>query len=182
MVEEAVKLKLRNTLIVVVLFALLAGYVYFVEWGKPPALSLPGGNPTPTVRAQPYVFQLNANNIKSVEVRDLRMPHETKMTRTESGWQVNKPMEKAGNKDMINSALNTLSNLQASRVLTNVTDLAPFGLITPTLELRLIMTDTTQYALTLGDKTPDGSNSYAIYTGGKQVFIISTSVLDSMLA
>jgi hypothetical protein len=67
-------------------------------------------------------------------------------------------------------------------VLTNVNDLAQFGLVTATLEVRLIMSDTTPYALTIGDKTPSGSDYYAVYTGDRsRVFIISGVTVEDML-
>ena len=64
-----------------------------------------------------------------------------------------------------------------------MTNLAPFGLVTATLEVRLVMSDTTAYAITVGDKTPDGSSYYAVYTGDKsKVFLLSSSVVDNLEA
>jgi hypothetical protein len=171
-------LKPRNTLIVVALFALLFGYVYFIELSK-----TPGELGTPMPSALPQIFQLGASNIQSIEVRDLRAPREIKVTRAESGWQIERPTEKVADSPKIDSALSRLVNLQSSRVLTNVTDLAPFGFVTATLEVRLVMSDTTPYALTVGDKTPDGYSYYAVYTGDKsKVFIINSSVMDDLVA
>ena len=45
------------------------------------------------------------------------------------------------------------------------------------------MSDTTAYAITVGDKTPDGSDYYVSYTGDKsKVFIVSTIDLDTLIA
>lgn len=171
-------MKPRNTLIVIALFALLFGYVYFVELNK-----TPGELGTPTPSAPPPVFQLSASNVKSIEVRDLRAPRQVKTIRTDSGWQIEKPTEKAADSGKIDSTLSRLVNLQSSRVLTNVTDLASFGFVTATLEARLIMSDTTPYALTAGDKTPDGYSYYVVYTGDKsKVFIVNSSVIDDLVA
>ncbi len=167
----------RITLIVVALFVLLFGYVYFVEMNKTPEQL---GTPTPV--RQPQVFQLNAKDVKSVEVRDLRAPRQTKLTRTETGWTIDLPVQKAADSSTVESAVGQLTSLQATRVLTNVTDLAPFGFVTATLEARLIMSDTTPYAVTVGGKTPDGSDYYAVYTGDKsKVFIVSASTITTLL-
>ncbi len=166
----------RITLIVVALFALLFGYVYFVELNKTPEQL---GTPTPV--PQPQVFQFNANDVKSIEVRDLRAPRVTKLTRTETGWTIESPVQKAADSPIVDSTVGQLTSLQATRVLTNVTDLAPYGFVTATLEARLIMSNTTPYALTIGSKTPDGSGYYAVYTGDKsKVFIVSSGTVTTL--
>ncbi len=166
----------RLTLIVVALFVLLFGYVYFVELNKTPEQL---GTPTPA--KQPQVFQLDAKNLKSIEVRDLRAPRETKLTRTETGWTIDLPVQKAADSPTVDSVIGQLTSMQATRILTNTTDLAPFGFAPAMLEARLIMSDTTPYALTVGGKTPDGSNYYAVYTGDKaKVFIISASTVTTL--
>ncbi len=169
-------MKPRTTLIIVGLFALLAGYVLVFEWDKPPALA-----PKPTPTSIPlYVFQLKASDVKTLQVTDLRAPRAVELTRTETGWQMHQPTEKAADKYAVDSALTTLTNLRASRVLTSVTDLAPFGILTATLEVRLVMNDGTAYALTIGNKTPNGFDYYAIYTGdSSRVFIIDTAPVDT---
>jgi hypothetical protein len=171
-------LKPRNTLIVVALFALLLGYVYFVELNKTPAEL---GTPVPT--PQPQVLNLTVDSDKSIEIGDLRSQREFIPTRSDEGWQVVEPQAKPADSPAIDSTLASIASLQASRVLTNVTDLGQFGFITATLEVRLVMSDTTPYALTVGNKTPDGSNYYAVYTGDKsKVFIIPSSTFDSLVA
>ncbi len=168
----------RITVILVALFAVLLGYVYLVELNKTPEQL---GTPTPP--AQPQVFQLNANDVKSIEVRDLRAPRMTKITRTEKGWAIEQPVQKDADSPAIDSAVGQLARLQASRVLTDVNDLAPFGLVTATLEARLIMSDTTPYALTVGNKTPNGSDYYAVYTGDKsKVFIVNGTAINNLVA
>jgi hypothetical protein len=175
-VEEALSVKGRNTLILVAIFAALFGYVWFVEAPKTPDQLA-----TPT-KPSPVVFQLKANDVKSIEVRDLRTPRTVKITHAGSEWQVEQPQAKPGDSGNIDTMLGQLATLQATRVLTNVTDLAPFGFITPTLEARLVMSDTTAYAITVGGKTPDQSNYYVTYTGDKKVFIVSGSTIDGLAA
>lgn len=165
----------RNTLIVVALFAILFGYVWFVELPKTPEQLA-----TPT-KPSPVVLQLKAQDVKSIELRDLRQPRMVKLSRAGSGWQVEQPVVKVGDSPTIEDTVGQLATLQATRVLTDVTDLAPFGFITPTLEARLVMSDTTPYAITVGSKTPDGSSYYVIYSGDKKVFIVSGSTIDQLV-
>ena len=170
----------RTTLIVVALFALLGAYVYFFELNKTPE-QLSAQQGTPTAKPPQYALQLNVDNVASLEVTDLRAPRGVKLTRAGDGWRVNQPIDKPADAGQVDSALGALTNLTTSRVLTNVVDLAPFGLVTATLEARIIMSDTTQYALTVGNKSPDGKYYYAVYTGDKaKVFLIDTSSIDSL--
>ena len=169
-------MKPRYTLIVVGLFVALFAYVWFVEAPKTPDQLA-----TPT-KPSPVVFQLNAQNVKSIEVRDLRAARTVKVSHSGSEWQVEQPAAKLGDSGNIDTGLGQLATLHATRVLTNVTDLAPFGFLTPTVEVRLVMSDTTAYAITVGGKTPDQSNYYVTYTGDKQVFIVSSSTIDGLIA
>ncbi|MBI4788504.1 MAG: DUF4340 domain-containing protein [Chloroflexi bacterium] len=170
-------MKPRNTLIVVALFALLLGYVYFVELDKTPEQL---GTPAPT--AQPAVLSLDPSNVNTIEIRDLRAAREIQITRNERNWQVVKPESKQADNNQVDSVLLQLTTLQASRVLTNVTDLAPFGFVTATLEARLVMSDTTPYALTVGNKTPDGSSYYVVYTGDRsKVYIVTSSWVETLI-
>ncbi len=166
----------RITLIIVAVFAALFGYVYFVELNKTPEQL---GTPTPEV--PPPVFALNANDVKRIEVRDLRAARQTIMARTESGWTIEAPVQKGADSPTVDSTVGQLARLDATRVLTNVTDLKPYGLLTATLEVRMIMTDTTPYALTVGDKTPNGSQYYAVYTGDtSKVFLVDSSTIGTL--
>lgn len=167
----------RNTLILAGVFVLL---VVGIKLGENSGLPTQSTTPSPT--ALPQIYSLSPANVKTIDVRDLHMVRDVQLDRTANGWQITKPDNVAADSAAVDSALSQLTNLQANRVLTDVTDLKPFGLVTATLEVRLIMTDTTPYALTVGDKTPDGSSYYVVYTGDKsKVFTVSSYALDTLM-
>jgi len=56
-------MKLRNTLILVAIFALLAGYVYFVEMQKP-------AEDTQAKEKEKYVFTLGKDDVSTLQVKD----------------------------------------------------------------------------------------------------------------
>ena len=173
-------MKPRNTLIVVAIFAALLGYIYFFEINKTPEqLSAQLG--TPTARPPVYTLQFNPSDVASIQVSDLQAARQVVAKRNSDQWQITSPANKTGDSPTIESAVSALSSLQASRVLTDVTDIAPYGLVTPTIEVRMVMSDTKQYAITVGNKTPNGSDYYVAYTGDKsKVFLISTSSIDEV--
>ncbi|MBI5034612.1 MAG: DUF4340 domain-containing protein [Chloroflexi bacterium] len=175
-------MKPRNTLIVVAVFAVLVGYLYFFEINKTPEqLSAQLG--TPTARPPVYALQFNSSEVASIQVSDLQAPRQVVIKRNGDQWQIAQPADKAADTFPVQSAVSALSSLQASRVLTDVTDLAPYGLVTPTLEVRLVMSDTKQYAITVGGKTPNGASYYVTYTGDKsRVFLVNTGSIDEVKA
>ncbi|MBI3740901.1 MAG: DUF4340 domain-containing protein [Chloroflexi bacterium] len=170
----------RVTLIVVAVFIALFGFVFLVDQDKPSQQL--NATPTATGIAKPYLFPVASSDVQSIEVRDLRAPRQVKVTRTDAGWRIETPEQKEGDDFKITQMLNRLITLQPSRVLSNVTDLKSFGFITATLEARITLTNTEQYALTVGDKTTGGNDYYAVHTGGKIVFIVSQSVIDDLMA
>lgn len=173
-------MKPRTTLIIVAVFALLAGYVYFFELNKTPEqISATLG--TPTAKPPTYVVQVNTADIKSLEVADLRAPREVKLTRSETGWQLTKPADKPADRFSVESAVVSLASLKTSRVLTDVTNLGQYGLITPTLEARIVMSDSKQFAITVGGKTPDSRSYYVMYTGDQaRIYLVEVSSIDAV--
>lgn len=173
-------MKPRTTLIIAAIFALLAGYVYFFELNKTPEqLSQQLG--TPTITPRPYVMQFDPAQVTTLEVADLRAPRQVRLTRDRANWQVTLPIEKGADNFQVESVLTTLANLQATRVLTNVTNLAPFGFVTPTLEVRIAMSDQKEYAITIGNKSPNNMAYYAVYTGDQsRVFLLDTPNVDKL--
>ncbi len=170
-------MKSRSTLILVAVFALLAGYVYFFEINKTSEqISQTLG--TPTATTQPYVLQVKTADVKSLQVRDLKTSREAVVTRTDTGWHI-MPLNKEADAPKIEQAIGYVGTLQATRVLANVSDVKAYGFGAASLEIRMVMNDGTAYAITVGDKTPDESNYYVTYTGATdKVFIVGTWIIE----
>ncbi len=175
-------MKPRNTLILVALFAALVGYLYFFELNKTDAqISATLG--TPTARPDPYVFQVNASEAQTFIITDLRFPRAIKVTRDGDGWKMLEPVAYPGDPTKLDALASVMSNLRATRMITNVTNLAAFGLNPAMLEARMVMSDTRTFGFVLGNKTPDNRYYYIAYTGdASKVFLIDTSLGDSLKA
>lgn len=168
----------RITLAVVALFLVALGYVYFVEAPKTED-QLSGRTPRPA----PQVFQLGSGQVQTLELRNLRTGQQFRMSRSgDTGWQVEKPESRAADTFRVEPIIEGFAQLQASRVFTDVTDLTQYGVLTGTLEARVIMRDSTPWAITVGNKTTDGTGYYAIFTGAKTpLFIIGPSLIEEWL-
>ena len=169
----------RMTLGIVAVFLVVLGYVYLVELPKTPQ-QLSGQTPRPP---SPQVFQLPSGQVQTLELRNLRTGNEIRATRSgENSWQFEKPLSREADLFRVEPIITQFAQLEASRVFTDVTDLAQYGVLTGTLEARMILLDSTPYAITVGNKTPDGSSYYAILTGTKSpVYIIAGSLIDGWL-
>jgi hypothetical protein len=175
--------KLRNTLIVVAVAVVVLVYAFYVESPlTSEQLSMRQG--TPTTTPAPYVFQLNAADVKTVTITDLRFPRVVSVTRTDNGWRMTSPEDKPADRNKADATAAALANLKLVRVV-KATNLAAFGLAPARLEARLIMKDGATYGILLGNATPDGLLRYVTYTGETaQVFLIDPSLgvsLESLL-
>lgn len=166
----------RNTIILLVIFAALAAYVYYLQsrgGGTAQALPTPSATPAP-------VFDFVTDNAVKFQVSDLHQNQTVAVTRQGEGWHMEQPKDSATDPVRIGDALGTIAHLDSTRVLTDTTDLSAYGLITPTIEVRVTMSDTTQSLLQIGDATLDKSDYYALKGGDKQVYLISSSTVDTL--
>lgn len=167
---------LRKTLILAAIFVALGGYAIFIQFRNPAtsqALPTPSATPVP-------VFNFLTDNVSKLQASDLKKNQTVVVTRQGDGWRMEQPKDSPTDPVRIGDALGSIAHLEATRVFTNVADLAAYGLITPTIEARVTMSDTTQYVLQIGDETPEQSGYYALKGGDKQVYLVSTSVFQTL--
>lgn len=172
-------MKPRTTLVLVVIAVALVVYAFWVESPlTSEQISMRQGTPTATPFS--YLFQLNAAEVQTVVVTDLRFPRVVSFTREGSGWRVTSPENKPADQNKAEGTANAFSSLRLHRVI-QTKDLAAYGLAPARIEVRVIMKDGTAYGLLIGNATPDGSLYYATYTGEtSRVFLVETSLGLSM--
>ncbi len=170
-------MRLRNTIILLVVLVLLMGYVVYTQntgTAQPKAQSTPEPTPVP-------VFNFVTDNVNKFQVTDLSKNQTVLVTRESSGWHMQQPKDSATDADKIDRTLVDMANLEATRVLTNVTDLSAYGLITGTMQASVTLSDTTQYALKLGDETVDKSSVYVLKGDDKShVYVLDTTILTTL--
>jgi len=165
--------KLRNTLILVVIFALLAGYVYFFEMKKTEEGE---GEEEPKTT---QVFDLVADDVVELTVKGSEGT--TRLSRVEGQpWQIEEPIQEEADDVRINSLVNRLARLTASRTLTETGDLATYGLAEPQLTAELKTRDNQVETLLAGDKNPQGSSYYVQKKGDENVYLVYASAVDDL--
>ncbi len=169
-------MRLRNTLILLVILAALGAYTYFGEIQKGT------GQATETPGSQPVVF----TNLSGQDVLGLKVTTadgKSVELKREAGkpWTMVAPASQAVDETRVNSLVDQLGQLTASRVLTQTTNLAEYGLITGTLTANITMTGGVTHTLLLGETNPSGSSYYALADGKQSpVYLIYTSSADDL--
>ncbi len=170
-------MQLRNTIILLVVLVVLLGIAFYTQ-ARGVGSSLAQGTPVPTPSP---VLDFLTDNVTQFQVADLQKNQTVSVKRQGNTWHMDQPKDSATDPDRISTALGTIAHLTASRVLTNVTDLSAYGLITGTIEARITLSDTTQYVLKLGDETIDKTESYALKGDDKsKVYLIESSVATTL--
>lgn len=160
----------KSTLILLVVFFGLFGYVYFYESERPA---------TPPAEEKPKAFTVQADTIEELAVK--AASGETTQLKKESGtWQVVEPVSMTAAESEVTSITQSLAGLEIQRVVDeNPSDLAQFGLSQPKVDVGFRASGQTGLThLLIGDKTPTGGELYAKAHDQKRVFLIA-SYLDS---
>lgn len=146
-------MKLVKTLILLIILAVLAGYVYFYE--------IKGGEKREEVKKlEEQVFNFEKDSVKSIEIRSVL--NQFYFEKREDGWQILRPVETDGEKSTIDGLVNTLSNLKKIREFSIKKDeLRDYGLVGRSTLVILTFNDGVRDSVRFGDDTPVGSNVFA---------------------
>ena len=156
---------LTSTIILIVVLAGLAGYIYFVD-SKRPEPGVDGG------AANEKVYALEVDKIDELK---LTYNGETSLLRkSASGWTMVEPVQTEADPAEAISLAQALTNLELVRVLDdNPGDLTPFGLAQPPIVVEFKGAGVSG-SLKLGRKTPTQGEMYAQKNGEQAVFLVSS--------
>lgn len=156
----------RSLLVLFVVLAGLAGYIYFVESKKPERL----GEGEPKAKA----FTVTSDKIDEVRVR-AASGDRTLARRTGGAWQVVEPSAMKADEAEVTAIASNLASLEIQRVVEEKpADLKQYGLAQPRVEIAFRASgDKADQTLQLGDKTATGGDMYAKYGNQPKVFLVS---------
>jgi hypothetical protein len=175
-VVEEEMMKPRNTLILLAILVVLGAYVYFFEMRTPEAGTSVGGGEADNLA----VFDLVENDIVGLSVADAHGAITSLSREPNQPWQLTAPTQEPADDFRVTTMVSRLARLRASRVLTDVTDLANYGLTTPVLTATLAISGGAKVSLVAGDQTPDKSGYYALHVGTPNVYILFSNVVDDL--
>ena len=173
-------MRIRGLLIATVVFAALAGILYWSDHRKSTAEAA-----KPDAEAAPQILKLDENSITQLELKKKDAPA-ILLTKNGSDWKITQPKPYAADQASVSSIVSKLASLDAERLVdSKAIDLQRYGLEHPSLELDLTEKDNKTQHLLLGDDTPTGNAVYAALVGDPRVFTIASynkTTLDKSLS
>ncbi len=160
-------MRLRNTIIVLILLALLGGYSLIILLGSRPV-------PPPTL------LKLDSKHISGI---DLRYPDsELELVRNPNHtWQILKPIKTDGDQSSVDGLTETIANAQLTRTIEEKPDsLRPFGLDKPAVILTVTTDDKGVLpALLVGRVSPVSSGVYVKLADRPAVLMTTSDFLSA---
>ncbi len=151
--------------------AALLGLLYWSSHDK--ATEEKADKPSPD--AAPKILSLNSSDIVALSIHH-KDQTPIGLTRSTSGnWQITAPRPLAADQEDISNLLSTLSSLNSDRLVDErATDLAPYGLSNPDLQVDVTLKDHKTQKLLIGNQTPTGSAYYAMVVGEQRLFTLAS--------
>jgi hypothetical protein len=165
----------RNTLILLVILAALAVYTYFGEIQKGT------GQGTETPSSQPAVFNLSGQDILGLKVTTADGKSVELKREAGKPWTMVTPASQGVDDTRVDSLVDQLAQLTASRALTQTNNLAEYGLITGTFTADITLTGGVTHTLLVGETNPSGNSYYALADGKQSpVYLVYSSNVDEL--
>jgi hypothetical protein len=163
-------MKGRGLLVAAIVLAALSGTLYWSNHRKPAASSVSSAAETST-----KVLDLKPADITAIKISK-KSAEDLTLAKNDSGqWQITAPKPLSADQDTVSSLLSALSPLNYDRVVEEkATDLSPYGLAQPSIQISIGEKNNKSEDLRLGDDTPAGYGVYAAVAGDPRVFIIAS--------
>jgi hypothetical protein len=168
-------MKFKGLLTAVIVLAALGGGVYWSDKKKT------AEEKEPPKDAAPKVLTIPEDQFKSISLKKAAGDTTVVQKSAAGKWEIAQPKPLAADQDSVGSLVSTLSSLTSDRLIEEKTsDLAPFGLASPALEVVVTKKDGKTEDLLVGDDTPTGGSTFVKLKNDPRVFSVSSSVKSSL--
>ncbi len=166
-------MKPKGLLIAVVLLAVLGGVTWWSNKSQADKAKAPADAATKLLTIPDDQFQ---------EIKIKKVTDEVLGLKRENGkWQMTAPKPMAADQDAAGAMVSTLANLNADKVVEEkATDLKPYGLDIPTLDVQIVRKDGKTDRLLIGDDTLNGTGAYAKLANDAKVVTVTTTTKTSL--
>jgi Domain of unknown function (DUF4340) len=168
-------------LVALLVLLILGGVLYWSEHRKPSAESAQGA-----AAATPAVLNLNQSAITQVTVKKPDAEPVTLERGNQEGanlddWKITEPKPLGADQSTVVAMLSTVAPLSSARVVEEkASNLKPYGLDPPAVEVDFTEKDHKSQRLLIGNATPTSGAVYAMLAGDPRVFTISSFNKDSL--
>jgi Domain of unknown function (DUF4340) len=161
-------MKIRGLLIAAVVFAVLAGVLYWSDHRKSNAEAA-----KPKDDSAPPILKLDENSLTKLELRKKDAPA-ILLEKNGSEWKITEPKSFAADQSAVSSIVSSVASLNSERLVDDKSsDLHRYGLAHPSFEVNVTGKDNKTERLLLGDDAPAGNAVYAALAGDPRVFTIA---------
>jgi hypothetical protein len=161
----------------VLVLAVLAVYVLLVQVPKDKAAA----SVTPSAAPATYLWTARADQINGVHLADKVKGQGFDLIKAPGGaWTLAQPGPQPADQSRAAADIDSLTTLTVNSVITTATDLAPFGVLSPTFTMEVDLADGSKLKAVIGNKAPAGSDYYALREGEKQVLLLSSVAHDTL--
>jgi hypothetical protein len=169
-------MSLRTSLILLLLLALVAGYLVLSQFRPPPPA--PQGE-----RRISFFYALSDADINHVTISSQGKEYTFVQGATRADWYFDDPHQTPVDSDRWGGTPLLLSGPRTNRLLFGqVEDLAPFGLAEPEARVTIRAKGDRELQVLLGHKTEDGANHYAKLEDSPSVYLVDASWGDLLMA
>ena len=168
-------MRLRGLMVAAVVLAGLAVGLYFSNRQKSAEAAKPPSD------ASPKILSLSENDVAKIALRKKDNP-EVDIDKNSAGkWQLSAPRQYLADQDTAGQLVNSASSIASDRVVEDkATELAGYGLQSPSLEVDVTTKAGKTSKLKIGDDTPTNSGAYAMLEGDPRVFTIASYVKSGL--
>lgn len=153
---------LRSFLALLAILVALGAYLYFVESERTPGQD----------EDRETVFSVEADAIEEVAITS-DSGEQTRLRKTGESWQIVEPITASADSSELSGLTSSLASLEIQRVIDEqAADLDQYGLATPRVQVRFTAGGQ-EHRLSIGSKTPPGSDVYARSNDEGRVFLIA---------
>lgn len=171
----------KPTLILVSVFFLLLLYFFFVQ--RPREEAAKNATPTPAATSGGALWNFTADQITGAQIVDQVGLRTMAMRIDTTGvWAVLQPTPAPADQLQAGDVINRLAGLRYTAVLTQVANIDDFGVLSPTYTIELTTADGVTHRVSVGNKSPVGTQYYVQRPGETQILVVSgLDVLEQML-
>jgi hypothetical protein len=160
----------------VIVLAALGGALYWSNRKQKADAAKPA-----TDTATPKILSIPEDQIKEVSIK--KTGAETTVLRKgdDGKWQIVEPKPQRADQDAAKSLAGSFATLNADKVVEDkATDLSPYGLNAPTLDVTVTKKDGKAQDFLVGDDEPTGGGAYAKLAGDPHVYTVASFVKTSI--
>lgn len=156
-----------STLVLFVIALSFGGYLYFVDSKRV----------IENENAKKKVFSYETDKINQLQVKSRA---ETTVLRKDSAgtWSIVQPAQAEADRNSVSDVVTNIANLEEDRVVDeNASDLAPYGLAEPRVDLTFhVDGEKESKRILFGDKNPTGMGLYAKLPADNRVFLVASTL------